>query len=289
MDDLRTITRRVLAWVNTAPEVPLAFAETNLTEELRTDAMPLVEFVLVTRGPIPIRAGSRGVTASTGDIAVLNAHFGNWGDLSAPGARYSCVSLDVLGVRELSDLGRGPLLTVRGARRDGRLPALYREVSLLHHSPGRRHALLLVKAALLHLLAEVDAAVGRAPSDCAAADGRLRAALDVMEDRLGDPGLSLPEIAAAASISVSQLGRLFRKAAGETPMGRLCQLRLARARALLLRGELSVKQVARLSGYRDQLYFSRVFRRHCGVCPTAYRARVCRARGEAAERRQRVR
>jgi AraC-like DNA-binding protein len=47
--------------------------------------------------------------------------------------------------------------------------------------------------------------------------------------------------------------------------------RLARALQLLTDRRLTLKQVADACGYRDSLYFSRVFLRHFGTRPGAFR------------------
>ena len=48
---------------------------------------------------------------------------------------------------------------------------------------------------------------------------------------------------------------------------------MMKARRLLLDPDLPVSEVAVACGYDDALYFSRVFRRVCGVSPTEYRKR----------------
>ena len=48
-------------------------------------------------------------------------------------------------------------------------------------------------------------------------------------------------------------------------------VRLAHACRLLEEGTLSVSQVAEASGFRDALYFSRVFKKIVGLSPRAYR------------------
>jgi len=48
--------------------------------------------------------------------------------------------------------------------------------------------------------------------------------------------------------------------------------RLARALQLLAAPRLTLKQVADACGYRDSLYFSRVFLRHFGTRPGSFRA-----------------
>jgi transcriptional regulator GlxA family with amidase domain len=51
----------------------------------------------------------------------------------------------------------------------------------------------------------------------------------------------------------------------------LNEVRLKRARSLLIHSRLPIKQVAALSGFRDEYYFSAVFRRFHRLAPSAYR------------------
>ena len=67
--------------------------------------------------------------------------------------------------------------------------------------------------------------------------------------------------------------RLFQRSCGVTPLGYLTELRLNRAAQLLGcsdRSGLSVIDIARACGYRDALYFSRMFKRKFGVSPIHY-------------------
>ena len=49
--------------------------------------------------------------------------------------------------------------------------------------------------------------------------------------------------------------------------------RIERAKTLLVHSQLSLKQIATLCGFRDEYYFSAVFRRFADLPPGRYRAR----------------
>ena len=51
----------------------------------------------------------------------------------------------------------------------------------------------------------------------------------------------------------------------------LTRLKLHRACELLKTTDLSMQEVAQEIGFNDQFYFSRLFRRHLRMAPTAYR------------------
>jgi AraC-like DNA-binding protein len=78
-------------------------------------------------------------------------------------------------------------------------------------------------------------------------------------------------LAAMDGLRPSRYHEVFRRVMGTTPAGYICGLRMAKARGLLLDPDLPIGDIAALCGYDDPLYFSRVFRRECGVSPTEYR------------------
>ncbi|NLZ89043.1 MAG: AraC family transcriptional regulator [Clostridiales bacterium] len=82
--------------------------------------------------------------------------------------------------------------------------------------------------------------------------------------------LSISEIARQAGVSPDYFTRQFRQVTGITPIEYLCRYRLARAMALLRRGE-AVQAAAGAAGFRSLSHFSREFKRHIGTTPSGYR------------------
>ncbi len=99
----------------------------------------------------------------------------------------------------------------------------------------------------------------------------LRALLD---DILADPAAdhSLPAMATRVALSVRHLTRLFREHLDTTPAAFVETVRLEAAQSMLESGE-SVTGSARRSGLGSDESLRRVFLRHLGVSPSAYRAR----------------
>lgn len=86
--------------------------------------------------------------------------------------------------------------------------------------------------------------------------------------------MPLAELATAARLSRFELVRRFGKQIGQPPHAFQVNLRVARARALLVRGEPSAA-VAAACGFHDQAHLTRTFRRAVGVTPAQY-ARAAR-------------
>ena len=103
-------------------------------------------------------------------------------------------------------------------------------------------------------------------------DWRITWAVDHLQQHLTAP-LSIPELAARVSLSPSRFRELFRAHTGLGPVQYLQQQRLRRARLLIERTFLTVKEVMSVVGYSDASQFSRDFRRHHGVSPSSLRGR----------------
>jgi AraC family transcriptional regulator of arabinose operon len=86
--------------------------------------------------------------------------------------------------------------------------------------------------------------------------------------------LRLPDLAARTYLSVPQFCARFKRYFGFSAVDYAVRLRMQQAAFLLRDVNLRVKEVARDVGYDDIYYFSKLFKRHHGVSPRAYRARL---------------
>ena len=93
---------------------------------------------------------------------------------------------------------------------------------------------------------------------------------EYLDRHLAEP-LSLESISARFAISQPYMGRLFRKYTGQSYTQYLTRLRMERAKQMMKENpNLFVKDIAPLVGYRDQFYFSRIFRSYTGKSPADY-------------------
>jgi AraC-like DNA-binding protein len=79
------------------------------------------------------------------------------------------------------------------------------------------------------------------------------------------------KLAEAVNVSEDYLARVFHRELGISPWEYLARYRVSRAKELLKTTGESMKAIASMVGFRDQAYFSRVFRKIVGVSPKAYR------------------
>lgn len=85
--------------------------------------------------------------------------------------------------------------------------------------------------------------------------------------------LALPELAAAAHLSVSHFSAEFKRYFGMAPIEYLIHHRMHRAAYLLRDQELGISDVGRRVGYEDPFHFSKLFKKHFGTGPREFRGR----------------
>lgn len=100
---------------------------------------------------------------------------------------------------------------------------------------------------------------------------RILAIIEMMEANLSEP-LTLIEIADHAGLSRRQIERLFRHHMGRSPARYYLEIRLDRARHLLLQSALPVVEVAVACGFVSASHFSKCYRELYGRSPQQERA-----------------
>jgi len=115
-----------------------------------------------------------------------------------------------------------------------------------------------------HVMDTISSATGR-PSTVP-----LSAALEFMAEHLGHD-ISRDDIAKAAHLSPHHFSRLFKRELGMSCNDRLNQMRIERAAELLVQSDLPLARISLVCGFADQSYFTKIFRKHIGETPKAYR------------------
>ncbi len=83
--------------------------------------------------------------------------------------------------------------------------------------------------------------------------------------------VSISKLAARYGYSEGYFFRAFKRQTGATPTEYVTRLRVEHASQLLRQSSLTISRVAKLVGYADPLYFSRVFKQETGKSPRAMR------------------
>jgi AraC-like DNA-binding protein len=117
-------------------------------------------------------------------------------------------------------------------------------------------------------------------------DRNLRRAEEYVRQHYAEP-LGLEQVARAAGFAPSYFSRVFHRKRGVTFKDYLVQLRLQRAKELLVRTSLSLPRIAQLSGFSRGEYLNRVFKRENAETPIEYRWRALYRKRPVSRRRRR--
>lgn len=101
-------------------------------------------------------------------------------------------------------------------------------------------------------------------------DADLAAAVRFIHDHCGQP-MAVKEILRAVPVSRRALEVKFRKVLGRSPHQEIQRVRIDRARRLILETELSMREIARRSGFGGMVQLSATFKKATGQAPSALR------------------
>jgi AraC family transcriptional regulator len=97
-----------------------------------------------------------------------------------------------------------------------------------------------------------------------------RRAKELMNDNLGND-ISVAQLAIECGVSSSHFARAFKQTTGRPPHRWLLERRVETAQDLLLRSDMSLKEIAAICHFTDQNHLIRVFSRVVGTSPGAWR------------------
>ena len=97
---------------------------------------------------------------------------------------------------------------------------------------------------------------------------------EIIQDHI-DTNLSLKEISKGLDINPSYLSREFSKYFEDLSFGEyIRKLRIEKAIQLMQSSQYSLTEIAYLTGFSDQSHFTRIFKKHIGQSPSAYRKKM---------------
>ncbi len=98
----------------------------------------------------------------------------------------------------------------------------------------------------------------------------IRATLQHIRENYADP-ISVKRLARMAGLNINAYTIRFREVTGQTPSAYIQQIRVEAGRDLLWQERLTMDEISARCGFTSRHYFSRVFRRHYGISPAAFR------------------
>lgn len=110
--------------------------------------------------------------------------------------------------------------------------------------------------------------------------GKIDKNSDIINDSLDfihlnyNKNLTVNQLAHMTGLCANRYINIFREVTGLTPKEYIINTKLEKACELLRHTDLNIRQTAALTGFDDQLYFSRLFKKHKGMNPTEYKKKV---------------
>lgn len=101
----------------------------------------------------------------------------------------------------------------------------------------------------------------------------IKKAKEFIEENYVDPSLSLSTVAEKVNMSMSHFSFIFKQETGETFIEYLTNLRINKAKELLLNSDLKNVEIATKVGYNEPHYFSYIFKRKTGMSPQEFRTK----------------
>ena len=248
-------------------------------EREHTDARS--ELVHVLRGQVRIETPDYSIVGGAGDTLYTPARMPHR-DVFERGTVFEVYLLQFDWAQEASVLERLTPAELSRASAGSRtafgnaFDQLYRE--FVTELPYQRMLVNLRAGQILYELCRAAAMRKHAADEATGHDRRRRIMVEacrLIDQWLGEP-IGLEELAEAVGVSPYYLSRVFSQERGFTLSSYVTQRRMERAQWRLAQTDEPIKQIAYAVGYRDSHYFSRVFRRHFHVSPSAYRRQVGR-------------
>lgn len=100
------------------------------------------------------------------------------------------------------------------------------------------------------------------------ADETVSRCMHYIERHYTEPTLSVEQLCAVCHVSRSALQRKYKQAMGVAPKEYITKRRLTLALSLLMQKKGSVKEIAHMTGFSDEKYFSRIFHATFGYPPS---------------------
>ena len=293
MDKTCNIAGDALAWLDSGKAPKVYFAGMTPVLQFLNPSAPHLEVAFMERGSVEsLRIGDLMVDIPEGSVCVQGLHFGAFSPEKRERGRAWCAIVDLSGApASLGYLKEEPLFDLRevgdGAElvaafmslrslciRQGNSPLGYDSSVAMFDpdSPRCPSALAMrVKAALLNLFGIIEESGRREGSGKGRRPDMVERLLRIIEANYVSKRISPESLSKELCLTPNHLGRLFKSHFGMGPMAYVQKLRLREAATLLRNTGHRVEMVARMVGYEDPLYFSRLFKKEFKSSPRAFR------------------
>ncbi len=100
---------------------------------------------------------------------------------------------------------------------------------------------------------------------------KIKNSILYIHENYTDVEMSIAKAADASGLSEVHFRRLFKEVFKISPLNYVTQIRIKKAKELLIHTEYQVGEIAGMVGIFDEVYFSKFFKKHTGKTPNEYR------------------
>ncbi len=95
-------------------------------------------------------------------------------------------------------------------------------------------------------------------------------AVEYIQKNISDCSLTVQKVSEQSGVSPEYFRKLFKGVYNTSPRKYIIELRIKKAKDLILSKEFNMKDISEMCGFESESYFSTEFKRICGCVPTAY-------------------
>ncbi|MGO4548827.1 helix-turn-helix domain-containing protein [Paenibacillus sp. 2TAB23] len=244
-----------------------------------------LEFLYIVAGKASIECGSTTMTASAGDLIVVNSNELHYGVSLTPSLYYYALiadisllhsqSVDAAETKFITPIMQNRLLLQNYIGDDSKVSSCMLAIvnELEHREFGYELAIKSELYRLLTLLLRGHVATVLTQDEYAERMKNIERFAPVFRhiEQHYKEELSVDMLAAMANLSRYHFSRLFKELSGHTVTEYITTTRLGQADYLLRHSPLTVSEIAVATGFNDIYYFSRTFKKHKKVSPSSLR------------------
>lgn len=293
MDEFCKIAKDCAKWIERASPPKVLFAGMTPIMRFSNPPAPHIEISFMEKGSIEdLKIGQEAFSLPEGWVSVHGIHLGNYSPPKAEPGRAWGVMIDASKAPGcMSYFRRRPVFSsAKAASPEDLVEAFVRlrrlcirgGSALSGYSPSQamfdpaleglpEGSALKVKGALLNLFGVLLESSAGEGGPFAGRNEAVDRALRLIEAHYTDEDMTLEWLAAKVCLSHDHFGRVFKRCMRMSPMAYAQALRLREAAALLRNTGERIERIARMVGYGDALYFSRLFRREFKRSPREFR------------------
>jgi AraC-like DNA-binding protein len=245
-----------------------------------------IEFLYVRSGKGIIECDQVPYNVKQGDLIVVNSGELHCGYGVTEEISYYCIIVapelihssmpDICDVKYISPIKRNLILFNNRIGNDNDISECIRLI-VSEHENRRIGFELSIKALvyrMLVILIRDHALTMLPPTGSARRKREMERLIDVFEyiENNHSRSITVEELAKMLNVSISRFSHLFREAAAASVTEYINSVRIRRAADLLGSTDMNITQAAMASGYNDVNYFTRQFKKHMGISPSAFRS-----------------